>query len=93
MKKPVPRFNKSAVILYAQRRVESLCKQYGFDQGNGTAQLHGKTVEVNRAVAYGQMDVLRTLIEEIQGGYITDAVTDAVTDAYHNKERAQHERV
>ena len=40
----------------------SLTKTYGFDYGNGTAQVEGKSADVQRA--FGEWDTLRMIARE-----------------------------
>lgn len=58
------RFSRPIVGEYIRQRIDELVKEHGFDLTRGTVQLN--TWEIDRAVAYGEVEALEALAEEHQ---------------------------
>ena len=57
------RFSKATLTEAIQRRLETIQRDFGFDPGNGTAQLHGNKKDVKAAVAYGEREAMLELAD------------------------------
>ena len=62
------RFSKAALRDYAQKRIDTIQQEWGFDPMNGTAQLDriGRQGTKEAALAYGQREALLNLMDEFE---------------------------
>ena len=60
------RFSKKTLAVILEKRIEYITRQHGLEQvhANGTAQLRGKSDEVDRAVAYGERKAMARIMED-----------------------------
>jgi hypothetical protein len=59
-----PRFSRATVLDLLERHEASLIKQWGFDPRCGSAQVRAE--DKQRAIAYGRLEMVQDLIEELQ---------------------------
>lgn len=67
------RFSKANMLGELRRDAERLRERWGFDPGNGTAQLRNllsKGDLIEAAVAYGQWRRIQLIVEDIEAGYL-----------------------
>ena len=61
------RFSKKTLVETIRDEADRLYERWGFTWKTGTAQLKGKQEDIDRAVAYGYIDALRDLADELEG--------------------------